>query len=299
MSQKLVNIILDSFILAQSMFVMMICITMILIMLFHKSTRKIDRCAYLLDMNMYVSLFIGCTIMFDIYCQTLYGHLNVHRSFDGPWCYVKAYFFYVSGCGFFYSYLLQAIYRVGRIVFDQSCAFQSHKFYTYGISIQWLLSFLQVIPVYFLGLFEYLPNDYHCQIAIDNTRGLILGLSLVHMIPVSLTTICYIYTTIYIRKSSARVRSMRQQIKDRRDFFVLKRIFILLTVMIASGLPTLGISLYSQLTGYLPFWATQFQWLTATFSMCVVSVIFIFVSPHSKRFWKSSSPFQTKLLQGR
>ena len=296
MARQMANIILDSFIIIQSMFVVMICISMIAIMSFHKSNIKIDRSAHLLDINMYVSLFIGCIIMFDIYCQTLYGHLYVNLSFDRPWCYIKAYLFYVSGCSFFYSYLLQAIYRVCRIVFYQNCTFQSYKFYTYGISIQWLLSFLQVIPVYFLGLFEYLPDDYHCQIAIHNTLGLVLGLSLVHMIPITLTTICYIYTAIYIRKSSARVRSMRQQIKDRRDFFVLKRIFLLLTVMIASGMPTLGISLYSQWTGYLPFWATQFQWLTATFAMCIISVILIFVSPNLRQFWKSPHPIQTTLL---
>jgi branched-subunit amino acid permease len=106
------------------------------------------------------------------------------------------------------------------------------------------------------------------------------------MIPVSLTTICYIYTAIYIRKSSERVRSIRQKAKDRRDFRVLTRIFILLAAMIVSGMPTLGINLYFQFSGYLPFWSTQFQWLTASFSMCIISMILIFVSPNLQNFYK-------------
>jgi hypothetical protein len=85
---------------------------------------------------------------------------------------------------------------------------------------------------------------------------------------------------MYIRKISATVKSIRQQAKDRRDFLVLKRVFILLSILIASGVPTLGISLFFQFFGYLPYWSTQFQWLTATFSICVVSIVLIFVSPN-------------------
>jgi hypothetical protein len=128
----------------------------------------------------------------DIYCYTLYGHLHPGVSFNGQWCHVKAYLFYVSGCGFFYSYLLQAIYRLCRIVFYTKPSLQSFKLYVYGIVLQWIFSFLQVIPVLLLGTFEYLPLDYHCQIAISNIRGLFVGLALVHMIPVTLTTICYV-----------------------------------------------------------------------------------------------------------
>jgi hypothetical protein len=278
MSTQVTNIILDSLIITSATIAVLISISMILIMLFRRSTTRGDRTAHLLSLNMYVSLCIGCAIMLNIYCYTLYGHLHVNISFDGQWCYIKAYLFYVSGCGFFYSYLLQAIYRFCRIVFYRKPALQSFKLYVYGIIIQWILSFLQVIPVLLLGTFEYLPYDYHCQIPINNILGLIIGLSLVHMIPVFLTTICYIYTMVYFRRISTRVRSIRQQAKDRRDFVAFTRVFVLLGVIIVSGMPTLGISLFSQFSGYLPYWSTQFQWLSATFSICCVSVILIFVS---------------------
>ncbi|CAF4325475.1 unnamed protein product, partial [Adineta steineri] len=121
---------------------------------------------------------------------------------------------------------------------------------------------------------------------IRNVRGLIMGLSMVHMIPITLTTICCIYTMAYIRRRSVIRKSIRQQANDRRDFLVLKRIFILLSILIASGMPTLGISLFFQISGYLPLWSTQFQWLTATFSIFAVSVILIFVSPNIPKFWK-------------
>jgi hypothetical protein len=292
MSPQLTNIILDSLIIASAAVAILVSISMILIMLFHKSTIKGDRPSHLLSLNMYVSLFIGCTIVLEIYCYTLYGHVHVNISFNRRWCYINAYLFYVSGCGFFYSYLLQAIYRLSRVVFYRKPILQSYKFYVYGIFLQWFLSFLQVIPVLLLGTFEYLPYDYHCQIAIHNIIGLIIGLSLVHMIPVSLTTICYIYTMIHIRRSRAIVRPMCQQAKNRQDFLLLTRIFVLLSVIIVSGMPTLGISLFSQFFGYLPYWSTQFQWLTATFSISVVSVILIFVSPNLKKFWKQRHPRQ-------
>jgi hypothetical protein len=286
MSKQVTNIVLDSLIIVFSVITVLVSIAMILIMLFYKSTIRGDRTAHLLIINIYVSLFIGCAMSLDIYCYTLYGHLYVNVSFDGPWCYIKAYLFYVSGCGFFYSYFLQAIYRLCRIVFYTKPALQTYKLYVYGIIVQWLLSFLQVIPVLVLGTFEYLPYDYHCQIPIQNIRGLIIGLSLVHLIPVSLTTACYIYTMMYIRKYSAIVKSVRQQANDSRDALVLRRIFVLLGVIIGSGMPTLGISLFSQFSGYLPYWSSQFQWLSATSSICCVSVILIFVSPNLQKFWK-------------
>jgi hypothetical protein len=286
MSAQITNIILDLMIIVCSGLAVLVSITMILIMLFDHSIIKRDRTSHLLYINMYVSLFIGCAIMLDIYCYTLYGHMHVNISFDGQWCYIEAYLLYVSGCGFFYSYLLQAIYRLCRIVFYTRPVLKSFKLYVYGIVIQWILSFLQVIPVLLLGTFQYLPEDYHCQIPIYNVRGLLIGLSLVHMIPISLTTICYIYTMMYIRKISATVKSIRQQARDRRDFLVLKRVFTLLSILIESGVPTLGISLFFQFSGYLPYWSTQFQWLTATFSICVVSIVLIFVSPSSPKFRK-------------
>ena len=297
MSARNVNIILDSFIIVSAIIAILISISMVIVMLFYRSTIRIDRTAHLLSINMYISLFIGCATVLDIYCYTLYGHLYIDLSFDGQWCYIQAYFFYVSGCGFFYAYLLQAIYRLCRIVFHTKPALQSPKLYIYGIIFQWIFSFIQVIPIFFLGLFEYVPNDYHCQIPLQNTVGLIIGLSLVHMIPVSLTTICYIYTAIYIRKTSTTVRSIQHQNRDRRDFRILTRIFALLTVIIASGMPSLAISLLPQFVGYLPYWSTQFQWLTATFSICMVAVILIFVSPNLPKFWKAPRPTQNRTGQ--
>lgn len=169
MFTQVTNIILDSLIIVSAAVAVFVSITMVLIMILYKSTIRGDQTAHLLICNMYVSHGIGCAIALDIYCYTLYGHLYVDVSFDGQWCHIKAYFFYVRGCGFFYSYLLQAIYRLCRIVFYRKPILQSYKLYVYGIFIQWLLSFLQVIPVLLLGTFQYLPHDYHCQIAIHNS----------------------------------------------------------------------------------------------------------------------------------
>jgi hypothetical protein len=296
MSTRIVNIILDLLIIICAALAVLISILMIWIMVFHLSPRRTGQTAHLLCINMYISLLIGCAIMLDIYCYTLYGHLHPNISFDGQWCYIKAYLFYVSGSSFFYSYLLQAIYRLCRIVFYTKPSLQSFNFYIGGITLQWIFSFLQVIPVYLLGTFEYLHHDFHCQIALSNISGVLTGLSLVYMIPISLTTVCYIYTVIYIRKSSNTVRSTRQRASDRRDYSVLTRVFILLAVMIGSGMPQLGICIFYQSFGYLPYWSTQFQWLTATFAVFCVSVILIFVSPNLQNFFRQSLSLQNEMM---
>jgi hypothetical protein len=288
MSKQIVNIILDLLIILCAAFAVLISILIICIMLFHQRPSSTDRTAHLLCINMYISLGIGCALMLEMYCYTLYGHLHPNISFNNRWCYIKSYLFYVSGCSFFYSYLLQAIYRLCRIVFYTKSFLQSLNLYIGGIILQWIFSFIQVIPVYLFGLFEYLHNDYHCQIALNNIHGLFLGLSLVHLIPISLTTICYIYTVIYICRRSNSMRTTRQRVSDRRDLFVLSRVFIILSVMIVSGMPQVGIGIFYQYYGYLPYWSTQFQWLTATFSVLCVAVILMFVSPNLKNSFRQS-----------
>ena len=285
-SAQMTNVVLDSLIILCSTVTICTSLLIVFIMVYYRSITQIDQTAHLLGINMNISLAIGCGIMLDIYCHTLYGHLHPHVSFDGYWCQAKAYLFYVSGCAFFYSYLLQSIYRLFRIVFYNRPALQSCKLYICGVILQWVVSFVQVCPVLLLGTFDYLPKDYHCQIDLRNVRGLFIGLSLVHLIPVSLTSVCYVWTMTYIRRQSATVKSIRQQANDRRDAVVLSRIFMLLGMMIVSGLPTLGISVFYQVFGYLPYWSTQFQWLTATMSMCCVSIMMLLVSPDLEKLWK-------------
>ena len=293
----IVNIILDCLIIACAKFAVFISILMIWIMLFHQFSSSADRTAHLLCINMYCSLGIGCAIMFDIYCYTLYGHIHPTTvSFDRPWCYIKCYLFYVSGCSFFYSYLLQAIYRLCRIVFYTKPFLQSFYLYIGGIALQWIFSCLQVLSIYFLDVFKYLPRDYHCQIPLSDLRSLLLGLSMVHSIPITLTTICYVYTIVYIRRRTISIRTTRQRARDRRDLSVLTRVFILLAVMIGSGLPQMGIGIYHHYSGFLPSWATQFQWLTATFSVLCVAVIMMVISPNLQNFFRQSFSSQNEII---
>ncbi|CAF1049447.1 unnamed protein product [Adineta ricciae] len=294
-SKQKVNVVLDILIIVFASLTILVSVLMTFIILFRQSPTRSDRIAHLLCMNMYISLFIGCAFGLEMYCYTLYGHLHPGVSFDGDWCHYKAYLFYVSGCSFFYSYLLQAVYRLCRIVFYRKQFLQSSVIYFVGIILQWTMSFAQVMPVFLFKTSEYLPNDYHCQIALHNIRGLLIGLALVHMVPISLTTTCYIYTVVHIRRHAQVMKSTRRRACERRDLVVLTRVFLLLTAMIASGLPQLSISIFYQIYGYLPYWSTQFQWLTATFSVFCISVIIIFVSPNLHTFWKKSPSSQNEI----
>ena len=296
MVAQLVNIILDGLIIGSAATAMSVSFIIVVLTCCRKSEVPVDRIARLLVVNMYVTLFIGCALILDIYCWTLYGHVHRNVSFDGPSCRIKAYLLHVTGCAFYYSYLLQAVYRLFRIAFHTKAVLQSFNVYISSIVLQWLMSFLQVTPVLLLGFFEYLPNDFHCQIAVENIHGLLMAISVVHTIPLSLATVCYLYTTAYIRKRSARVRTVRQQVNDRRDFLVLTRMFTLLGMMILSGLPTLGISLFYQLFGYLPFWAVQFQWLTVIVAVCCVSLIQVVISPTWEIFSRRSRTQDSALM---
>ncbi len=61
-------------------------------------------------------------------------------------------------------------------------------------------------------------------------------------------------------------------------------------------MPQLGISIFYQYYGYLPYWSTQFQWLTANFSVLCISLILMFVSPNLQHFFRQSLSLQNEIV---
>jgi hypothetical protein len=57
------------------------------------------------------------------------------------------------------------IYRVCRIT-QSHIRFQSVRVYLFAISIQWILSIFRMSIFLLMGDYQYLKEDYHCQILI-------------------------------------------------------------------------------------------------------------------------------------
>ena len=173
MSTQLANIIIYLSIFICAIVTVCTSFFVLFIIFYRRSTIRNDHVDYLLVANSYIALFLSSPFYFDMSAYSIYGHLHPASSFDGWWCRVKSYAIYVTGSAYFYSFLFQAIYRFCRIVFPTRPALRSFRLYAIVSILQWIFGILQVLPSLFAGYITYLPNDYHCQLALTNLRGII------------------------------------------------------------------------------------------------------------------------------
>ncbi|CAF1135816.1 unnamed protein product [Adineta steineri] len=297
-TQYITNLIIDYSIIGFSSTGILISISMLTFILYHIIKNKIKsiRIALLLTGNMYFALLLFFTLIIDTYTYTLEGHIygNIFTN-NTKLCRVRAYFVTTVICALFYSNTLQAIYRFCRIIFYMKKKFQSFQIHIIIIVIQWIICFIVTSPALFLNRFEYLPDDYHCQIPYGNFQTIILYGIIIYIIPLTITIGCYIFTLRKMHNENNRFRQIITQIQRfiiQREMNILFRLCILLGFMITFFIPSTIIFLINQFTGYLPWWSSQIRWLSYVLSMICVTIILAFISPHIRNLWINSTGFR-------
>jgi len=252
-------------------------------MLLRRSVIKTDRIGYLVAANSYIAYTLATPIFMEMSINSIYGQLHPSTSFDGWRCIFKSYALYITGCVYFFSFLLQSIYRFCRIVYPTRTTFQSFRLYAILSVALWILAATLLLPSFLLGHIEYLPEDYHCQFAPTNLRGSLIGLSFLFLIPFVLTLICYFYTMYYVRIQTTALTTINQYKNLRRDLIILSRLVFLFTFITTVALPHMIIPIIYTITGYLPSWVVSFEWLLTLFSLAAACIIQIFVTPPLKK----------------
>jgi hypothetical protein len=72
-----------------------------------------------LTCNTYVILLLNCLVMFELYASTLYGDLHPLVDLENPWCFARYYLQCICLSALLYSYNVQAIFRLVRVIFYQ------------------------------------------------------------------------------------------------------------------------------------------------------------------------------------
>jgi hypothetical protein len=274
----------------------LICLIMIILISIRIHPLK-SNVSILLTLNTYFNLLLVCSIMLVTYSYNLRGNLDSSISFGGRWCQIRTYFAYVSFCALYYSFVLQAIFRLFRIVFYKHKILQSFGVFLIAITLQWILSFLFILPNLLLDDYQYLPLEYNCWIAFQNIRGLIMVMIIIFNNP--LTIVFTIYTQIirYTRRST-HIRETRQH-ANKRDLIILKRIVILVFIIVGIGLPTAAIILIYIITKYVISFAYHIQGLSISLGVLVASVSLIFITPQIQEIFKHNQaqvhPHQTRI----
>ena len=269
------------------------------LMFLRRSIVKTDPVSYLLLANTYIVLFITSPMFIEMSIRSIYGQLHPDSSFDDWGCPIKSYAIYITGCVYFHSFLLQAIYRFCRIVHPTRAYFQSFRLYGILSVGQWFAAALMILPSLIFNGISYLPDDYHCQFGPKDLRGSLLGLSFLFVMPFLFTMIFYAYTMFYVRTRTTALTSLNRNSSIRRDVLILSRLVLLFTFVMTVAFPHVLIPLFYVMIGYQPGLVVSLEWFLTWFSLAAANVIQLCALPHSKKLWKRPARVQptTRLEQ--
>jgi len=190
---------------------------------------------------------------------------------------------YISGCTFFYTFALQAIFRLRCTLYQRQVKLHSFRRYVILSISLWILTLFELLPSFLIGDVEYIDYDHHCQFAPTNIRGSITVYSIGFLVPFGLTVFCYIWILFCIREQTAALININQQASIRRNRIILKRLVILLIFMTMVAAPHALIPIAYSIIGYLPLWIVSLEWMSTSLAIVLFSIILVFISPHLKK----------------
>jgi hypothetical protein len=120
-------IIIDIFILPTVSIGSIISFSILFLIFYHRRQFPIDT-SKLLICNTYIAIILACLTLLDLYAHNVYGMIHENVSFDNWWCYGCIYLLYVGLCSLYFSCLLQAVFRLFRVVFYKYKQLQNFRF---------------------------------------------------------------------------------------------------------------------------------------------------------------------------
>ena len=288
-TQQLANTVIDSLIIAVSSANIFMFMGIFGYVVYHlsKTRNTPNQVALLLTANMYLVMLVFSILLLDQHARALLGHLHSLLSLnDKIYCQIRAYFLLVSVSAIFCSNALQAVYRLCRVIFYTKRSLLSFQLYKLLIILQWMMCFFIKIPALSLGYFKYSPHDHYCQVEYTNFRILPVNAFFDYIIPMSITTGCYVYTLRKLRGENRDVMTQIQQTRARRDVIILSRICLLLGILLIIFIPSIVTFFITFFTNYVPWWSIQIQWLVFSLSVTCIDIVLALVFPHVRNLWR-------------
>ena len=278
-----VELILNGIILTLSSMSFLLCIFTLVIVFIHNDSLLLN-IPILLICNTYLTILFGSVMMLIIYGYSINSDLHPTVLNNDYSCQLRGYFLHVFICAFYYSCVLQAIFRLLRIVFNKQMKLQSHYSFFIGIFIQWFISFLYILVHLLNNYYEYSSIAHGCWISFKNVSGLSQALIVMYFIPILTICIIYAYIIRYTRKT-VHIQQQRRT-RNKRDLLILKRIVIIVLVAMGIGIATLITLIIYVSMDYLVPQAYHLQGLCISGGFLTGSIGFIFISPQIREILK-------------
>lgn len=224
----------------------------------------------LLIMNTCLSAFLtSLTAIVMISSNLFSGFLS--RNID--FCYIFGLFYYTFECSIYYSYSLQSVYRLIRVIYYRKRSLLSYNLYRILIIVQWVIAIVLLLPTIFLHWYIIVPGETYCLVAYRNLTGSIYLIIVLYSIPLISIVLIYIAIAKYIRAPT--IIHMRERGRNLRDFTVLKRIVICVLMLIILRFPTIIFILYGVFNGELFFLTYPIVGLVTAICLMLISLITI------------------------
>lgn len=129
---------------------------------------------------------------------------------------------------------------------------------------------------------QYLPSEHHCFLSIIDYKSLLWSSFSVYSIPITCLFLIYIRITVFLRQQSSQNRLLIKRRKN-RDLTAIRSIFIIVTLLLITGFPTIVFIMIFLITGEQHLLTYRIIWFFLAFSMLALSVGLVITTPELKR----------------
>ncbi|CAF1418410.1 unnamed protein product [Adineta steineri] len=244
-----------------------------------KCHRELHNLSVILTCNTCLAAFLTCITVFIMVSSNLFNGYLLH---DIHFCYVWGLFYDIFECSIYYSYCLQAFFRLCRVVFYKKRFLVSYSLYNVLIIVQWILVFSLLVPTLFLQWYIRLPTETYCLIPYTDTYASTYLIIVLYLIPLIFITTIYIWITLYVRQSShptATGLTINRRQRNLRDLTVIKRIIILISILMILRFPTIIFIIYGVIAGHLFAYTYAIVGLITLLCMIFIALITIHITP--------------------
>lgn len=209
-----------------------------------------------------------------------------NRCYISQQCIINVYLLFVSCGGLLHASSLQALHRLWCIVFTvgtvQHRYLRSPSFFGLCIIIQWMLSFLPLVPVY--TCIVIIPSSCICQVSLTELYGFLLVAFTIYFIPLTFLIIIYSIILRYHAKNKGTIarQNLAEAQRMRRELMMLKRIAIAVLILFSLGFPYLIFFIHAQ---FAPLPYPYAQRVASVFVMgsCAATMIFNIMTTENVR----------------
>ncbi|CAF0980231.1 unnamed protein product [Rotaria sordida] len=283
MEYGIVGFVLTLISLINSSFATVISVIVIGIIIYHQyhnRLRREEKITLILSANIYFFMNIYVVILISSNIQTLLGDIY-EKNFDSSWCKFRGYLLLVACCALFHGFVIQAFYRLCRIVYSNHRWVQFYWLYIIAIPVQLVGAFIALCPILIWHDVIYLPNEYYCFVPFTRIRGFLWLLLIAYGVPLLLLSLIYLRITIFIRQqpnNQTLIVNQRQQ----RDLAAIQRIFINVGLLLVVGTPGVILLIIYFITGIEHPLTYRIMWVGPEVSMAILSIQMIFMTPQLK-----------------